>query len=66
MNLEETVKLTDEEVLKAAKLLLVEETKKNFRLKDAFAEQFGKEFDEKEIEEEINEKRNTHVDGSSI
>jgi len=59
---------TVEDALKAAKLMLVEETKKNFRLKDTFAEQFGKEFDEKEIEEEIHDrqKSNSDVDGSAV
>jgi hypothetical protein len=41
--------------MKAAKLLLVEETRKNFRLRDVFAEQFGKDFNEKEVEQEIND-----------
>lgn len=44
---------TTEELMSAAKLMLIEETKKNYRLKEVFAEQFGKEFDEKEVEMEI-------------
>lgn len=56
MSLNEKYKLTPDEALKAIKLMLVEETKKNFRLKDAFAEEFGKEFVEKEVEVELGEK----------
>jgi hypothetical protein len=40
------MKLTKEETLKAVKLLLAEEVKKNFRLKDSYEQFFGKPFDE--------------------
>jgi hypothetical protein len=53
MNVNETAKLTENEALRLAKLMLIEETKKNFRLKDVFAEEFGKDFNEQEIEAEL-------------
>jgi hypothetical protein len=45
--------------MNALKLLLVEETKKLYRLKDVYEETFGKPFDEKEVEQELKKEETT-------
>ena len=45
------------ELLKMLTLLLIDETKKNYRLKELFKEETGKEFNENEDEKEFNNQR---------